>query len=111
MVNVAKRPCGAPGCRTLVDKGYCTAHEPPVKDYERFRGSAASRGYNYRWQRFREQYLSLSENVMCHLCFIKVATDIHHKQKLTLHPELKYELGNLQALCKECHSKLTQAGY
>jgi 5-methylcytosine-specific restriction protein A len=76
------------------------------------RKSAAERGYDWTWQKFRKVYLS--EHPLCSDCEaegrVGAATDIHHKQKLRDRPELKYEEENLMALCKACHDKRTARG-
>lgn len=33
--------------------------------------------------------------------------DLDHIRKRGSHPELKYELSNLRAVCRECHIKIT----
>jgi 5-methylcytosine-specific restriction endonuclease McrA len=41
---------------------------------------------------------------------VTVATDVHHIQKLTLRPDLKYDETNLMALDKSCHQVRTARG-
>lgn len=64
------------------------------------------------WIAFRLWYLS--EYPLCSDCLDRhettIANEIHHIQKLSQHPELKYELSNLKALCKQCHSVRTRRG-
>jgi 5-methylcytosine-specific restriction protein A len=81
-----------------------------VRQYDRMRGTAASRGYDRQWRAFRVQYLSRPENVMCRDCKKVVATDIHHRIKLGEHPDLKYVDTNLLPLCDECHNTRTARG-
>lgn len=74
------------------------------------RGSAASRGYDRRWQKKRRAFLR--EHPLCVACeragLTVAATDVDHiKPKRdggTDDPE------NLQALCHACHSKKTASG-
>lgn len=65
MTFTPSRPCKHPGCSALVGAGdgtYCPAHrhapraDAAVRD--RHRGSAASRGYDAEWQRYRFNFLS-----------------------------------------------------
>lgn len=76
------------------------------------RKHAAARGYDYRWQQFRTNYLA--QHPLCGDCeergTVTAATDIHHKEKLTNSLELQYELENLMPLCHACHSKRTARG-
>jgi 5-methylcytosine-specific restriction enzyme A len=90
--------------------GKCDRCGPRKRPDER--KSAAQRGYDYQWQRFRKQYLAL--NPLCKDCqaigIVKGATDIHHIEKLCDHPDLKYDDSNLMPLCKMHHDKRTARG-
>ena len=114
MIRSPKRPCATPGCGALVDSGFCDKHATHKNDTRKAadaqRPSSSARGYDHRWQQFRAAFFTLAENVMCSICTIKPASEIHHKQKLSARPDLKYELGNLQPLCKRCHADLTAQG-
>lgn len=76
------------------------------------RKSAAERGYDWQWQKFRRSYLA--QYPLCEDCSsegrVGAATDIHHKQKLRDRPEMKYEEGNLMPLCKMHHDRRTARG-
>jgi 5-methylcytosine-specific restriction protein A len=76
------------------------------------RKSAAERGYDWQWQKFRKRFLA--EHPLCEDCIsegrVGAATDIHHKQKLRDRPELKYEEENLVPLCKMHHDRRTAKG-
>src|SRR5450759_475378 len=103
-----KKPCAEPGCASLTDAGRCEAHRI---ERERFRGSASSRGYGRRWQRFRTVFLS--DHFLCEDCppnHPRPATEVHHVKKLRDFPELKYAEENCMALCHDCHSKRTMRG-
>ena len=67
--------------------------------------SPSRRGYDRRWVKFRRWHLT--RNPMCRHCG-QLATEIDHIQPLAKGGE-KYSEGNLQALCKSCHSKKTHA--
>jgi 5-methylcytosine-specific restriction endonuclease McrA len=62
--------------------------------------------------RFAKQYLQ--QNPLCVFCAergkVTAASEVHHKQKLADHSELKYDPDNLAATCKPCHSALTARG-
>jgi 5-methylcytosine-specific restriction protein A len=109
-----KRPCRRPGCPELVDQGYCEQHADHDRAADRYRGTAASRGYDHKWRVFRESYLR--KHPLCVDCLsaepqrINVATEVHHKLKLAEHPELKYDENNLMALCKPDHQVRTARG-
>lgn len=62
-----KRPCKSPGCSALVAHGegtYCPAHASTStsrlnrRAFDAYRGSAASRGYDARWQQARLAFLA-----------------------------------------------------
>lgn len=76
------------------------------------RKHAAARGYDYRWQQFRANYLA--QNPLCVDCeergIVTAATDVHHIEKLRDFEEAKYECSNLKPLCHQCHSKRTSKG-
>jgi 5-methylcytosine-specific restriction endonuclease McrA len=48
------KPCAYGTCATLVVAGRCAVH---ARQVEAQRGSARSRGYSTRWERFRDWYL------------------------------------------------------
>ena len=46
--------CNERGCTVLTRTSYCVGHS---RDKEQERGSAASRGYDYKWQQYSKRYL------------------------------------------------------
>jgi 5-methylcytosine-specific restriction enzyme A len=80
--------------------------------FERWRGSAASRGYDAAWKRFRLGFLR--SNPLCVDCLtaghLTPATDVHHKRKLRDHPELRFDASKAMSLCHGCHSVRTANG-
>ncbi len=72
------------------------------------RATAASRGYNHRWVKFRKRYLARSP--LCQHCLAKgrttVATDIDHILPMN-DGGSQYDEANLQPLCHSCHSRKT----
>lgn len=107
-----KRPCTYPGCPELVQSGgRCDKHKKQeAQRYDRERGTAASRGYTARWQRYRRQYLA--KNPLCAECErqgrLRAATDVDHIKAVTgPNDPLFWDPENHQGLCHECHSRKT----
>lgn len=108
--------CSAPGCpRISTDRGRCSEHARPdrqrrerLADADRWRGSAASRGYDWRWQRLR--LLVLAAEPICRRCSARgevvEATLVDHI--LPLSEGGGFEEDNLQPLCVGCHAQKTQ---
>jgi 5-methylcytosine-specific restriction protein A len=67
-----------------------------------------------RWIRFRLYAMSLPENALCRACKedgrIVAATQLDHVKPRKEHPELAYEIENVQGLCLSCHRKKTNRG-
>jgi 5-methylcytosine-specific restriction protein A len=107
MPSRPKRPCRQPGCRALVTSGYCPEHqqEAQVRRNERPRESSTQRGYDYRWQKLRESFLS--RHPLCEDCLerdiVTPATLPHHMQPIEQRPDLRLDESNLRALCRDCH--------
>ena len=110
-----ERPCRAYLCpnTTSNSNGYCDEHQTLAKER---RGSARSRGYDRRWEKFRVQYLK--EHPLCADCLEhpfpgeppQPAIEVHHIHKLADYPKLKYDTDNLMALCHRHHSIRTAKG-
>jgi 5-methylcytosine-specific restriction protein A len=80
------------------------------KQYEKDRGSAASRGYGKRWQKAREYFLN--HNPICIRCerdkeIIKPARVVDHIRPHKGNQKLFWDRENWQALCKPCHDRKT----
>lgn len=111
-----KRPCAAAGCCCLVDRGYCAQHQARAgaARYDVERGTAAARGYDRRWRRFRLRFLR--EHPLCADCLeerprrVTPATDVHHVARLRDRPDLMYVESNLRALCGAHHDGRTARG-
>ena len=82
---------------------YCDEHKDRKKDYDKWRGSPSSRGYDFKWTKFRKHWLR--EHSICEKCGME-ATEIHHIQPLS-EGGSKYSEFNLMPLCHSCHSKIT----
>lgn len=122
MPSRANRPCKERGCPNLTrdPSGYCDGHRQEAIEkvnerraqLDKHRGSARERGYDGTWERLRKMYLR--EHPLCEDCLeegkLEPATEVHHKEKVKDHPELRLVWSNLRALSKECHSKRTARG-
>jgi 5-methylcytosine-specific restriction enzyme A len=89
--------------------------KPPqqrARDYERERGSSASRGYGYDWRKFREHVLA--ERPLCQDCDaagrVTAAEEVHHVVKPRIRPDLRLDPQNVVSLCVSCHSRRTGKG-
>lgn len=108
MPSRPKRLCAYPGCNQLVDSGRCEKHAKQEQQrYDKQRGSAADRGYDSRWQRFREIYMR--SHPLCVMCedkgYIVKADLIHHIRPLDQGGE-KYADNNLMSVCNACHEEI-----
>ncbi|MDR3591570.1 MAG: HNH endonuclease [Negativicutes bacterium] len=105
-----KSPCCHPGCTALTEQRYCARHDKKERNrHDQQRGTAASRGYGSKWQRYRKQYLQ--DHPLCISCECKgeltpaniVDHIIPHKGDQTLF----WSPSNHQSLCKRCHDSKT----
>ena len=59
-----------------------------------------------RWKRLR--FLALRrDGFQCVRCGVRADLECDHVKPIRTHPELAYELANLQTLCLGCHSQKT----
>lgn len=106
-----RRPCNHPGCPELVSDGqYCEQHKKEKqKQQDEQRGSAASRGYDSRWQKARLAYLR--EHPLCVQCHkegrVVAASVVDHIIPHKGDKQLFWSKNNWQALCKHCHDVKT----
>lgn len=81
---------------------------------ERYRGSAASRGYGYKWQKAREAFLAKEENALCIMCMegspsrVEPATVVDHRIPHRGDQKLFWDTNNWQPLCKPHHDRTKQ---
>lgn len=72
--------------------------------------TAAQRGYDYRWQKYRAGFLRA--NPLCVMCHkegrVTVATVVDHIQPHKGDMELFWDVDNHQALCTYHHSSVKQ---
>jgi len=118
----AMKLCKQSKCKHLTRNanGYCDEHQQIAIDktnewkarYDKQRGSSRERGYDKTWERLRKMYLR--DHPLCEDCLeideLEPATEVHHKEKVKDHPELRLVMNNLRALSKACHSKRTARG-
>jgi 5-methylcytosine-specific restriction protein A len=113
MPYAARNICREPGCGRSCTGRYCTAHTAPGTsharlDKERYRGSAASRGYGRRWEQLRK--MVLARDPLCRIAItcqgMRPSTDADHIIPKRLGGEDTME--NLQGACHACHSYKTR---
>ena len=102
------RVCSQPGCGYVAPQGglcpECRREARRLED--RFRPSAAARGYDSRWRRTRARFLREHPYCAEPLCF-RPATDAHHRDGKGPNGPLGHDPSNLQALCHGHHSRVT----
>lgn len=74
------------------------------------RKSSSARGYTYRWQQYRKQYLR--QHPLCVYCErmgkVVEATVVDHIEPHRGDEVLFWEPSNHQGLCKSCHDSVKQ---
>lgn len=111
MSKYIKKPCGYPGCPTLVQGGsYCGRHRRRTwREQDRRRPSATQRGYDNRWRKARE--LFLARRLWCTECEregrLTPATVVDHIVPHKGDKALFWDMNNWQALCGQCHNRKT----
>ncbi len=92
------RPCV--DCGTVVRASRCKLCQR-VK--ERGRVSRLDRGYDHRWRKLSKQLRAI--HPWCKNCKATKDLTVDHIVPLSdLHPDLRYEISNLQVLCRRCNS-------
>lgn len=127
MPSRPKSPCRYPNCRELLEApGYCNTHVSLMrKQSDEKRGSSAERGYDSRWRKAREGYLSSHPLCECDECtangLIKPATVVDHiiphrlkeamdsgeTAAIVRSKALFWDRNNWKAMAKSCHDKKT----
>lgn len=111
MPKSAPRPCCKAGCGKLAYGRFCDEHKHIAQEeHDSRRGSAASRGYDARWQKLRNWYIQ--QNPLCVMCkragIITAASVVDHITPIRQAPELRLDASNLQSLCAKCHNSAKQ---
>lgn len=108
MPSAPQSVCSHPGCGALAPSGKtrCPAHEAAkAKAYDRWRGTAASRGYDGAWKRLRDAHIHA--HPLCARCeaqgLLTLATEVDHVQAVEVAPGRRLDRSNLQSLCHPCH--------
>jgi 5-methylcytosine-specific restriction enzyme A len=106
MAWAPKRLCSHPSCGVLTDTGRCEHYERQVKRrLERKRGSASTRGYDYRWRDAGKQCLERHPlSIACQSTGrISAATVVDHIKPHKGDRILFRDRDNGQPLCKIYH--------
>ncbi len=104
--------CKYPLCTNKAEKGssYCRDHK---KIMTKQRLSPSTRGYDYKWRKFREEYLK--RNPFCIECIKKgkltQAKVVDHMIPHKGDERLFWDESNMQALCIRCHNRKTGKGF
>ncbi len=111
MPTAALRPCLA--CGALNDSLKCAECVKKADKQDRgWRGSAASRGYDAAWVRFRAWFIR--RYPLCQDCLdarkVMPTQEVHHVKKLKDFPELRLVESNCMPLCRSHHSVRTERG-
>lgn len=103
MPSAFHSPCSHPGCPERTKKRFCDRHyKMYIGRQDAERGTSSQRGYGATWRKLRT--MVLSGEPLCRQCGT-AATEVDHIVPLRLGGTNK--IGNLQALCKRCHSRKT----
>jgi 5-methylcytosine-specific restriction protein A len=98
--------CQSPGCGQLCEGAYCDEHRIKKHQYDN-RESAYRRGYDRKWQKVREAYLS--QQPLCEMCeeagITKLADLVHHIVRIRDGGD-RLNKDNLMSLCIKCHDKV-----
>ena len=109
MPRKPKRPCSYPGCNRLTDNRYCDEHRKIAeRQYNRYlRDPDTNKRYGRAWRRIRLKYIQ--SHPLCEQCEregrLTPAEEVHHI--LPLADGGTHDVENLMALCKSCHSRIT----
>ena len=110
-------PCRHPGCPGKgTHGGYCEQHKQEAKEPERIRdrerGTAAQRGYGYRWQQASKAFLAA--HPLCAECEregrVTAATVVDHIVPYRGDMALFWDPSNWQPLCRPHHDTKTARG-
>jgi len=105
--------CSFPRCpgRCAPGARFCPQHST-VKARKGFAPPRSSNkaGYDYTWQRLRKMHLN--SNPMCIECakvgIVEPATDVDHRIPISVRPDLRLDMANLDSLCHSHHSQKTR---
>lgn len=113
MPRKPKKPCAYPGCPELVQDGrFCLKHKrQDQRRQDKERGTAAQRGYGYRWQKYTKVFLGEHPLCECEECKklgrLLPATVVDHIIPHKGDYNLFWDPDNHQAMAKRCHDRKT----
>lgn len=96
--------CKAPGCGNTTHEVYCEDHAHLRSSKFDPRASAARRGYNSRWQRYRKYFLA--KNPLCVECG-RAGEVVDHVEPHKGSYQLFWDTSNHQTMCESCHNRKT----
>ena len=105
------RPCRRPGCPNLTNDstGYCDTHKvQQQRNQDAQRGTAAERGYDWRWHKASKAFLQ--EHPLCAICqrktppVVTAAVLVDHIKPHRGNPDLFWDEANWQPACTRCHN-------
>lgn len=106
MPTKPKTHCSWGRCPETTTERYCPTHREKKWSGEQDRPSASERGYDARWQKVRQMYAR--KNLLCERCLENGRTvaveEVHHIVPIK-DGGARYDLKNLQSLCKSCHQR------
>lgn len=80
---------------------------------EPYRGTSASRGYGYQWQKARAAFLAKREHAFCIMCAEagrdELATVVNHRVPHRGDQTLFWDKGNWEPLCAPHHDQVVQS--
>ncbi len=83
---------------------------PATDSWRAGKSSSTARGYGYKWQQYREQYLA--QHPLCVMCtargLVTAATVVDHKVPHRGDERLFWDPNNHQSLCKPDHDSVKQ---
>jgi len=116
MPSKSLRFCNHNGCTELISSRYCEKHDKEFQEkqkeklayYDKNRGSAQERGYDWRWQKYSKRFLKQPGNQICKLHFqgcTLIANCVDHIEPHNgSHDPMFWEPTNHQAACIHCNS-------
>lgn len=112
MPLLLKTPCNHPACRRATRGRFCEEHRhlAAQRPSERRRTTAAERGYDHRWRKVREFYIS--HNPLCEDCLdagiVNAAhLEVDHVIPIAVRPDLRLSTENLRTRCRRHHTLKT----
>lgn len=104
-MTAIRRPCSAPGCGALVERGRCPAHAKQAsRNQNAGRITSPTGRYGRGWPGIRRRVLA--ECPACQACGAR-ATLVHH---IVEWPAGGHDRENLASLCAACHNRVHQRG-